>query len=357
MTGDGSYIGELDALLTILEKRPIYTDDTGMDLAGSRFFITGGTGFLGLALVATLLRANCVHNLRLSITILSRDPEHFAQECPTVASDAAVRLVSGDVRSFVYPDGDFTHVIHAASDTSAAADARPLELVSTIVEGSERVLEFARLRGAQRFLFLSSGAVYGPQPAGLDRLDEGYRGAPPTDDPGSAYGQAKRMAELLCTLYHAGSGLNTKIARCFSFVGPHMHIDGHFAIGNFIADAVAGRTIRVKGDGTAIRSYLYVDDAARWLLRILIAGRSGGVYNVGSDEPITIGDLAKRVAALTPIARSFRVEGKPSAPGPRHRYVPDVTRARNELGLEIRTDLDQAIRRTAHWLATHEEPS
>jgi len=185
----------------------------------------------------------------------------------------------------------------------------------------------------------------------LDRIPETYGGAPPTDDPRSNYAQAKRLAEQLCTIHSGDGGPPTRVARCFSFAGPHLPTDGHFAIGNFIADAVAGRVIRVAGDGTPVRSYLDVGDAASWLLRLLCADTASRIYNVGSDEAITIGALAARVAALIPGARGVRIDGAPAPPGPRHRYVPDVTRARCDLRLDAWTTLDATILRTAASLS------
>ena len=129
---------------------------------GQQIFITGGTGFFGCWLVESFCDANRRLNLDAKVTILTRDPEGFAKKCPHLASDPAVSLLRGDVRNFEFPAGEFRYVIHAATEARArqAAEA-PLEMLSTIIDGTARTLEFAATHGAESFLLTSSGAVYG----------------------------------------------------------------------------------------------------------------------------------------------------------------------------------------------------
>lgn len=321
------------------------------ELAESRLFITGGTGFIGRWLVSSILHANKTKRLGLRITVLTRAPNKFASEFPQWASDEALELITGDVRTFVFPTTKFTHVIHGATDTSADAASRPVELVDTIVGGTRHVLDLARESGARKFLLLSSGAIYGTQPADLLSLAETYSGAGDTTDVRSTYGQSKRVAEQLCTAFNTKHDLDTRIARCFSFVGPHMNFDGHFAIGNFIRDAANGGEIQIQGDGSPERSYLYGSDTSAWLLKILIEGKSGSVYNVGSDDAVTLVQLAERVAKHTSATKGVSILGSTDKSDPHSRYIPDISRARNELGLEVWTSLDESIRRTYQWLA------
>lgn len=320
------------------------------ELRGHRLFLTGGTGFFGCWLVESFCHANRALELGAKITILSRDPETFTRKCPHLASDPAVTLLAGDVRDFEFPEGEYGYVIHAATEARAkqAAEA-PLEMLSTIITGTERTLEFAATHGTRSFLLTSSGAVYGKQPNHLTHVAEDYVGAPDPLDPASNYAEGKRVAELLCAIYQSKAAMNCKIARCWAFCGPHLPLDEHFAIGNFIGDVLAGRPIQIQGDGTPRRSYLYAADLAIWLWTILFKAPSLVPFNVGSAHDISILELARTVAATLGPGTEIRVAKEANPDASPSRYVPSVDRAREFLGLTERTSLEESIRRTAEW--------
>lgn len=327
------------------------TSDLWAAVEGERFLITGGTGFIGSWLLETFLAAVERFNLRSSAVVLTRDPDGFIARSPHIASHDAISLLEGDVRTCSFPRGEFRAVIHAATDASALLnDQEPLAMFDTIVAGSRRVLDLAVGAGVSRFLLLSSGAVYGRQPPSIDRIDEEFGGGPVTLDPGSAYAEGKRAAEVLCAVYgREHPSLQISIARCFAFVGPRLPIDRHFAIGNFIADVLAGRSVEVRGDGTPLRSYLYAADLAIWLWTILFRGRPLRPYNVGSEVAHSIVEVAKATAsAVEP--RAPVIVRQPSSPGvAAERYVPSTRRAQNELGLREMISLDEAINKTIAW--------
>ena len=319
------------------------------ELEGGSLFTTGGTGFFGQWLLAVLARAIDTEHLDLSVTILTRSTSRFAQTCPDLAGRANFKCIEGDVRYFEFPKGKFTHVIHAATDTSVEADRSPLQLIDTITEGTRRVLEFSVAAGVRRVLITSSGAVYGAQPSELKSFSEEYAGACPTTDQRSSYGQAKRLAEQFATIYHQEYGLDVVIARPFAFVGPGMPLDGHFAIGNFVRDASRGKKIVVSGDGTPMRSYLYAGDLAAWLLRLLVKGKPGSAYNVGSDRSVSIAELAATVCRVVPGADGYEIRGTAQPGGFRSAYLPSIERARSEHGLDVWTSLEDGIAKTARW--------
>ncbi len=316
-------------------------------LAGARIFLTGGTGFVGKWLMATLLDADRRLGLGCELVVLSRDPEAFAATAPGLARAPRVTLMRGDVRDFAFPAGAFTHVVHAATDV--VAQNSPQATFATCVEGTRHALDFAARSGAQDFLLVSSGAVYGRQPPSLERVDESFAGAPDPLSPSSAYGEGKRVSEWLGAALGAESRMRFKVARCFAFVGPYLPLDKQFAIGNFLRDAMAGKQITIQGDGTPYRTYLHAADMAAWLWATLLRGQPGRAYNVGGHEAVSIADLARRtVAALGSPARVAVLKEAP--PGrPAERYVPDIARARAELALPDPISLDEALVRTARW--------
>jgi dTDP-glucose 4,6-dehydratase len=310
-------------------------------LNGARLFMTGGTGFIGRWMLEALAHSDC----DAEVVILSRDPAAFAAKAPHLAR--RFQFVAGDVCDFVAPAGRFTHVIHAATDASAYLNAHdPRRMFDTIVSGTRNALDLAVERGAGRMLFLSSGAVYGAQPWGVTHVAEDWSGGPDPRDPKSAYGEGKRAAELLCAIYGKQFGLDVVTSRIFALLGPLLSLDIHFAAGNFIRDAMAGRAIRIESAGTAVRSYLYAADLAAWLWLMLLRAPRGATWNMGSEEAVSIADLARRTAAVLG-GPGVEVLGREDAGWNPGRYVPSTALVREQLGVEPTISLDAAIRRTA----------
>ena len=330
-------------------------------LRGARILFTGGTGFFGRWLVESLLHANQRRGLGVSVVLLSRNPTSFAHRAPHLVGSPSVTMLEGDVRTFAAPAGRFTHVVHGATETTGTLNAeRPTEMLDTIVGGTRHVLEVAERTSARRVLLLGSGAVYGRQPSELTHVPETYPGAPDPMDPAQAYAEGKRVAELLGAICAHESGGAVVSARCFAFVGPLLPLDAHFAVGNFLRDALTGDTIHVGGDGSPYRSYLHAADLAVWLWQLLTHGQSGRAYNVGSEEAVSIRELADAVArAARTIGRepSVSVARRADPSSPATRYVPSTRRAREELGLQVRIGLDDALTRTLAWLADHADRS
>jgi dTDP-glucose 4,6-dehydratase len=222
-------------------------------------------------------------------------------------------------------------------------------MLTTIVDGTARVLDVAMTRGVRKFLLTSSGAVYGKQPASMTHIPEDYLGAPDPLDPGSVYAEGKRVSEQMCAVVAAQNSIEIKIARCFAFVGPHLPLDAHFAIGNFIGDVLAGRPIKINGDGTPRRSYLYASDLAIWLWTMLFRAPSLMPVNVGSFEDLSILELAQAVVQSLDASIEIQVAKSPTPGATVARYVPSVDRAKATLGLQQTVSLQEAIRGTAQW--------
>ena len=326
-----------------------HTGELWPPVRGERFFLTGGTGFVGTWLTESLLWANRRLSLGISAVLLTRDPEAFRRRSPHLADDPAVTLWAGDCATFPYPDGTFPLVVHAATERYLPPDREhPSSTLDRDLAATRRVLDLARTRGARRLLFTSSGAVYGTQPPDLANIPEDYAGAPLPTDTSSAYGQGKRLSEHLCATWSEVYGFDAVIARLFAFIGPLLPLDAGYAAGNFLRDALGGGPIKIAGDGTPFRSYLYAADLAIWLWTILFRGARGTAYNVGSPEPISIADLARAIARETAPGALIRQARQPAPGVPAARYVPAVDRAAG-LGLRAWVPLEEAIRRTHQW--------
>ncbi len=307
-----------------------------------KLLLTGGSGFFGKSLLSYFSENS--PGLK-KIILLSRHPKKLDDVFERKSFPFEIDYIVQDIRDPVKFQEPVDYIIHAAAESSTSVGIEnPILMRDVVVEGTKNVLEYARRHKVKRVLFISSGAVYGKQPNDLSHISEDYAGAPESLNPLNAYGCAKRQAENLCALYNHRYSVDFVVARCFAFVGPYLPLDAHFAIGNFIRDGLAGGFIVVKGDGTTVRSYLYADDLAEWLWTIIIKGKTGEAYNVGSDEAITISDLAHFVSSCFETKPEVFIQGKPASEV--DRYVPDIGKVKNELGVLVRTALLYGIKKT-----------
>jgi dTDP-glucose 4,6-dehydratase len=326
-----------------------------MQIDGHRLYLTGATGFFGkniLALLADLARRGAV----FEVTALSRSPERFLADHPWCGNLKWLKWQKGEATAPWAGSGQFDLLLHAATDTVASAHLDKLAAFENILAATRQALSFAADHGVRRVLLSGSGAQYGSIP---DRFADGVPedsalGCDPTRSD-SAYGEGKRVSELLAALYANRYDISVVNTRCFAFVGPGLALDGHFAIGNFLRDALLARPIKLASGGDAVRSYLYGTDLAVWLLLLMLEAARGTIVNVGSDDRIRIIDLARRVCDLVNPGLGVQI-GEPKAGEQRHFYVPCIGVARR-LGLDVWTDLDRAITRTALWYRTRQVAS
>lgn len=334
-------ISESD-LRHILDK----TKDIWEPVRNKSIFLTGGTGFFGKWLLESFIYVNEQLQLAATITVLTRNPEKFLTDFPFYKDNTSVKFIKGDILNFDFPLEDFNYIIHAATEADAALNSsQPLLMLDTITVGTRRMLDFARQKSVESFLFTSSGAIYGKQPETVTHVKETESFPVDINNPNSAYAEGKRLAELYCSIYYSHYKLPIKVARCFAFVGPYLPLDKHFAIGNFIMNALNKEDIVIKGDGTPYRSYLYAADLTIWLWKILLQGENNTPYNVGSDEDYDLKTVASTVAKLTPYI-DVKVLTAPSRSKPVERYVPDISSIKNKLGVDVSFNLVDSIKKT-----------
>lgn len=322
------------------------TRELWTELAGTRILLTGATGFVGTHLLESVAHARRRTGINARVVALVRSEAALHRRLPWTENADWLELIVGDVTDFAAPVGAIDLIVHAANTAAAAvvrADARTL--ARTVGEGTRHVVAVGANAGARRFLQLSSGSVYGAHYGPAEPISEDDTGEPEGDSPAVLLARAKREADA--ELSARGGSPSAIIARGFAFCGPWLPLDQDFAFGNFLRDGLHGQPIKIAGDGTPMRSYLYSSDIIAWLWTLLLRGAAGRAYNVGSEQALSIGELAARVAAEFDVAVDGpgRVAEQASA----HWHVPSTARARSELGLVETVGIDEAISRTARW--------
>jgi nucleoside-diphosphate-sugar epimerase len=322
-------------------------------LKGRSILITGGTGIIGKWLLSTILHADDCLNIGVRIYILSRNIQSLEDNFPELFLDERVVLIQGDVRNFTFPSiENLSHIIHAATDV--ISEAHPMDILDACFNGTRNVLNQGDACGIRRMLLVSSGSVYGKASPNMGPIPETYSGPLAFQAPDSAYAQGKRISELLCSLNYKGISEGISIARCFAMVGPYLPLNKHFAIGNFIESAIEGNEIVINGNGTPIRSYLYMADVVLRIWVLLFCGKSSQAYNVGSNVPITISELARLVIKVTGSNIDIITMGREIHGAHASHYYPNTNLIDAEYGLSPQISLDDAIIRTIKWYELNE---
>jgi dTDP-glucose 4,6-dehydratase len=315
--------------------------------------LIGGSGFFGKSFLDAhrrgLLQPWSIGN----IVVVARSASALRHDHPGLIGPGITLVDADAARIANLPAADF--IMHAASTTDARRYAEdPKGERANILAGVENYARIAeRAHRDSRIVYVSSGAVYGQQPADLAGLPEDFTSGDTADlvDHKRDYAEAKRLSEERIAALGT-AGIHTSVARCFAFVGYYLPQDQHFAIGNFLADGLAGRPVRVNARKAVYRSYMHADDLVRWLMTLAEAAAPAcPIYNVGSDEALTMGELAGIVAAR------FKVPAEvPSVTDPVvDRYVPSIARARAELGLALNFDTRSAVDEVASRLEAEQQ--
>ena len=324
---------------------------SGLDLnkiAGKKILVTGGTGFFGIWLVLALIEIKRRVNGDLEIYLISRDPAAFLTRHAQHLIEGFVTFLVGDIKTIrISKEIAATHVFHMATTTAAETFGaeRSINKLDTLYQGTKNLVEQLP-NTTEAVLFTSSGVAYGQVSA--DAISENHFGFFDPIDPNSALGIGKLSAEHLISGYAREKGYKFSIARCFSFAGPYLPLRLHYAFGNFVRQALLGENIVIKGDGQDRRSYLYIGDAIAWLLRLIFEPRDA-ICNVGSDEAVTIKELAERINAISSAPASVVIEDRPTLTGNFRRinYVPNTSKISSMYAdLHRWTSLDEVIKRT-----------
>ena len=338
-------------------------------LKNKKIFITGGTGYMGKCLLDLLIQGNHELQLNLSITVLTRDIKKFQSSFPLGRNSSILNFLKSDIReAFDQETKGYDFIIHAATPAATnevieLSKNKPEELLETITNGSHQVLNICKKNKDARCLYISSGAVY----RGINdhrtfqEQDWSFsNNIPLNTDP---YMLGKRTAEsLFFEAFHNQAFKNFSIARCFTFIGPYLPLGIRLAGSTFFTNISRKEPLIIHGDGSDIRSFMHSYDLAIWLIKVLLEGRNGEAYNVGSDEAISIKDFAEKISCIVndrfpnlskKVEYSSRypviIKNEVTSLTANKVYLPNTSKARKELSLDLKFTLDEAISNTLRY--------
>jgi len=319
-------------------------------LRGEHLYISGGTGILGAWLLELIKVLNESYRFSIKVTAYSRRARDFAARWPHLGGVEGFHFQDGDIRYFAEFPSDVRYIIHAAALTDRRLLAsQPSSVAEVAGVGTLRILRAAHLLDdVRKFVLLSSGLVYGVQPWDISHVDESFSGPLPRCDVNAAYAESKRFAEVVAQSTISETKLPVVTLRPFAFVGPYQSLQLPWAVTDFIRDSFNSGPIRIMGDGSTVRSLMYLSDFAFGVLAGLAQGRSGEIYNIGSPKPVDLLTLAKIITGSFTPAPEIRT-GLGQSGHDHTRLVPDIQKAQKDFGLEVSVSVENAIQKTITW--------
>ena len=324
-------------------------------LRDARILVTGSNGYLARYLVTALTALKDAGNAPgLSLALAQRGVPPAADPYGRLLARDDVDLYLQDVCDPIAVDGAVDMIVHAASKASPRAYlADPIGTIDVNTVATRRLLDLAMEKSARRFLYYSSGEIYGDAPPDAVPTPETFPGLVDCTGPRAVYTESKRMGETIALAFHRAHGLDVRIVRPFHVYGPGMRLDDGRVMADFLRCRLTGDPIEILSAGLDTRAFCYIADATRLTLQVLAAGSPGGVYNIGNDgEQISIRELAELIARLERPEMPVRVAADPEAAhlqGTPGRVCPDMSRSRRELGYAPAVGLDAGLRRTLAW--------
>lgn len=323
-------------------------------LSGKTVLISGGSGFLGSYLVASLAKLNR-RILDKPCKVISVDNyiTGWSNNILAKIRDKNISFIHGDIRLPPAIHGPVDYIVHAAGLASPYYYRKyPLETIESAIWGAKNLLELSRLKRVKAMLFLSSSEIYGNPDSKFVPTPETYTGNVSSIGPRACYDESKRLAETLCMTYHQLYGIRTKIVRLFNVYGPGMKHKDYRVVPTFVYRGLRGRNLPVHDKGNQTRTFCYVTDAIEGIMKVLLAGKPGEVYNIGNDKPeLSMYELALKMCQIMNNGIKPRRKRYPAhyPAGEPQRRCPDITKIRTELGYKPKVSLDVGLKRTVKW--------
>jgi len=324
-------------------------------LGGKTILITGANGFLPSFFIDTLLGLNEGVLLKNPVRIiaLTRRLAEKNERLKHCLTDPQVKIFQADVAVPFEIGERIDYVIHAASKASPSDYLRnPIDTIDANVWGTRHLLEFARLNPVTSFLFISSGEIYGSPDEKNVPIREDYNGNVNPIGTRSGYQESKRFGETLCYNFWKVYGIPVKIARPFHTYGPRLLLSDGRVIPEFMRRCFAGEDLEVVRHGSSIRTFSYISDTVDAVWRILLRGTSGEAYNVGSEEEISVQELAKLFVKIFENAVNVEYSDEkrfPDLVATPQITTPDISKIKNDLGYKPHVSFTVGIERLKKW--------
>jgi len=329
--------------------------DIAPKLSGKTLLISGGAGFLGKYIVWTIeyLNKNFLKDPCKVIVV-----DNFISSLKnSLAPDENIKIIPHDISKPIKFEENIDFIIHAASIASPIFyNKYRIETIDAGILGTKNLLEFAKEKNTQSFLFFSSSEVYGNPDPNFIPTREDYLGNVSCIGPRACYDEPKRMGETLCMTYAELFNLPLKILRPFNIFGPGMRLDDGRVVPNFVVAALKGEKIPLHGDGRNTRTFCYISNAIAGFFQILLSNHNLQVFNIGSDEQeIQMKHLAELILGLVgnESAKLHRIEVKEGVYGLKtnpDRRCPDLTKIRMTIGYNPKVNLVSGLKRFISWV-------
>ena len=319
-------------------------------LSNKSLLVTGGTGFFGKWFLDLIFYTNKNYNTNILTTLITRNENKFFLDNPHQKNNKFLNIIETDILDLKSINHQFDFLLHMAATSAKETfnGETDTNKTKTLFNGAKNIMNIAIQNNISKILFTSSGVVYGS--SSKDMKDESDINDSLDLEKRNGLAKGKMLAENIISNMSTENNINFKIARCFSFVGPYLPLDMHYAIGNFINDAIFKENIIINGNGSPYRSYLYITDTLVWLLKLLV-GNAEGIFNVGSERRIQIIELANMVKDIIAPTKKVIIQEKEMHEGnfKRNIYLPNTEKIRESLGVKEWTSLEDAISKTAKF--------